>query len=118
MSSKVVSAPLKAVPKAGAPPKAAAQKAAIVKYVPCAAPGTISGAVLAKVVSMRQQGAQGLRKAGVLKISTGQKRHASVGPSLAQAAKQAKVVTAMYSAPTSARKVAVAMPPAGRSDDD
>jgi hypothetical protein len=69
MSSKVVSAPLKAVPKAGAPPKAAAQKAAIVKYVPCAAPGTISGAVLAKVVS-RQQGAQGLRKAGVLKIST------------------------------------------------
>jgi hypothetical protein len=105
MSSKVVSAPLKAVPKAGAPPKAAAQKA-------------ISGAVLAKVVSMRQQGAQGLRKAGVLKISTGQKRHASVGPSLAQAAKQAKVVTAMYSAPTSARKVAVAMPPAGRSDGD
>jgi hypothetical protein len=41
-----------------------------------------------------------------------------VGPSLAQAAKQAKVVTAMYSAPTSAHKVAVAMPPAGRSDDD
>jgi hypothetical protein len=52
ISSKVVSMPPKAALKAGAPPKATAQKAATAKSVPRVALGTVSGVVMVKAVSV------------------------------------------------------------------
>jgi hypothetical protein len=53
----------KAAPKAGAPPRDAAQKAAAVKTVPHAAPSAVSGAIVTETVTTGRQGVQGTTKA-------------------------------------------------------
>jgi hypothetical protein len=70
-----------------------------------------------KAVAARQKGAQCATKDGVPKIKTRLKRPTSVEPSLAQIAKQAKVVKASSFAPTSTRKVATPSPPTDISND-
>jgi hypothetical protein len=117
-SLKVVSALLKAVPKAGTPPKAAAPTDAAAKSVPPTAPSVVSGAGMTKAVTMGQQGAQGTMKTGVLKIKAGQRKATTVEPSLTLTTKKAKFVLVSSSAPAPAHNVVAPVLPVGGSDDD
>jgi hypothetical protein len=66
---------------------AAAQKAATMKVVPHAVPSAVGGAIVMDTATTELQGAQGVTKAGVLKISTGLKSPVSPASSSAQITK-------------------------------